>query len=101
MVPLACRSTSAARVGQASGMPSSRPSLLSGLQHPIVLAPMAGGPATPALAAAVSGAGGLGFLAAGYRTPEAVRDEIRTLRGQTDAPFGLNLFVPGGRPVDE
>ena len=35
------------------------------LRHPIVQAPMAGGPSTPALAAAVSDAGGLGFLAAG------------------------------------
>ena len=40
---------------------------------PVVQAPMAGGPSTPALAAAVSNAGGLGFLAAGYKTPEAVR----------------------------
>ena len=40
-------------------------SVLSTLRHPIVAAPMAGGPSTPALAAAVSAAGGLGFLAAG------------------------------------
>ncbi|WP_237072911.1 nitronate monooxygenase, partial [Mycobacterium tuberculosis] len=33
---------------------------------PIVGAPMAGGPSTPALAAAVSNAGGLGFVAGGY-----------------------------------
>lgn len=31
-----------------------------GVEHPLVLAPMAGGPSTPALAAAVSDAGGLG-----------------------------------------
>jgi nitronate monooxygenase len=35
------------------------------LDLPIVLAPLAGGPSTPALCAAVSNAGGLGFLAAG------------------------------------
>jgi nitronate monooxygenase len=35
------------------------------LTHPIVQAPMAGGPSTPELAAAVTNAGGLGFLAAG------------------------------------
>ena len=40
------------------------------LRHPIIQAPMAGGPSTPALAAAVSDAGGIGFLAAGYKTPE-------------------------------
>ena len=37
---------------------------------------MGGGPSTPALAAAVCEAGGLGFLAAGYRTPDAVRAEL-------------------------
>jgi nitronate monooxygenase len=67
----------------------------SQLEHPIVLAPLGGGPSTPALAAAVSEAGGLGFLAAGYRTPDAVRSEIAELRELTSRPFGLNIFVPG------
>ena len=71
------------------------PFSLSQLEHPIVLAPLGGGPSTPALAAAVSEAGGLGFLAAGYRTPDAVRSEIAELRGLTSRPFGLNIFVPG------
>ncbi len=65
------------------------------LSRPVVQAPMAGGPSTPALAAAVSGAGGLGFLAAGYRTPEAVREEVRAVRALTGRPFGVNVFVPG------
>jgi nitronate monooxygenase len=56
---------------------------------------MGGGPSTPALAAAVSEAGGLGFLAAGYRTPDAVRSELAELRRLTSPPFGLSLFVPG------
>src|SRR4051812_2643740 len=60
---------------------------------------MGGGPGTPALAAAVSGAGGLGFLAAGYKTADAVRAEIRELRGLTNRPFGVNLFVPS-EPAD-
>jgi nitronate monooxygenase len=55
---------------------------------------MGGGPSTPALAAAVSGAGGIGFLAAGYRTPEAVREDIREVRARTERPVGVNLFVP-------
>jgi nitronate monooxygenase len=67
---------------------------LRGLELPIVQAPMAGGPSTPALAAAVGNAGGLGFLAAGYKTPEMVADDIARLRMATDAPFGVNLFVP-------
>ncbi len=60
---------------------------------------MGGGPGTPALAAAVSDAGGLGFLAAGYKTSDAVRAEIRELRDLTDRPFGVNVFVPS-EPAD-
>lgn len=67
---------------------------------PIVQAPMAGGISTPALAAAVCGAGGLGFLAAGYREPDAVAAEVAELRSLTDRPFGLNLFAPTGSPAD-
>jgi nitronate monooxygenase len=37
---------------------------------------MAGGPTTPALAAAVSEAGGLGFLAVGYKSAQAVQAEF-------------------------
>ena len=75
--------------------------ILERLRYPIVLAPLAGGPATPALAVAVSEAGGLGFLAAGYRTAEALHGEIREVREQTEAPFGVNLFVPGRGEVDD
>ncbi|NUS35809.1 MAG: nitronate monooxygenase [Pseudarthrobacter sp.] len=67
---------------------------LSSLALPVIQAPMAGGPSTPALAAAVSAAGGLGFLAAGYKTAAAMKAEIEAVREQTAAPFGVNLFVP-------
>jgi nitronate monooxygenase len=73
---------------------------LSQLEHPIVQAPMGGGPSTPALAAAVCEAGGLGFLAAGYRTPEAVCAELAELRALTSRPFGVNMFVPGAPSRD-
>jgi len=63
-------------------------------RYPIVQAPMAGGPSCPQLAAAVSEAGGLGFLAAGYRTADGIRDEIDQMRGLTGQPFGVNLFMP-------
>jgi nitronate monooxygenase len=76
------------------------PFSLSQLEHPIVQAPLGGGPSTPALAAAVCEAGGLGFLAAGYRTPDAVRSELAELRGLTERPFGLNVFVPGPASAD-
>jgi nitronate monooxygenase len=61
---------------------------------------MAGGPSTPALAIAVCQAGGLGFLAAGYKRADAVREEMNAVRAATDAPFGVNLFVPGDEPAD-
>ena len=69
--------------------------ILDELAVPIVLAPLAGGPATPELAAAVSNAGGLGFLAAGYLTEAALADQIARARALTSAPLGVNLFVPG------
>ncbi|WP_447037360.1 nitronate monooxygenase [Streptomyces sp. DSM 118878] len=61
---------------------------------PIVQAPMAGGASGPQLAAAVSEAGGLGFLAAGYKTADGMYQEIKQLRGLTARPFGVNLFMP-------
>jgi nitronate monooxygenase len=70
--------------------------LLQDLQVPIVQAPMGGGPSTPELAAAVGGAGGLGFLAAGYKSTGALGDEIAATRKLADR-FGVNLFVPGPR----
>lgn len=71
--------------------------MLPALDVPVVAAPMAGGPSTPALVAAVCGAGGLGFLAAGYRTADAVAAEVAALRRLTRAPFGVNVFLPGAR----
>ncbi|MGW2723898.1 nitronate monooxygenase [Streptomyces sp. NPDC001492] len=62
--------------------------------HPIVQAPMAGGVSVPHLAAAVCEAGGLGFLAAGYKTADGMYQEIKQLRGITHRPFGVNLFMP-------
>ena len=61
---------------------------------PIVGAPMAGGPGTPALAAAVTNAGGLGFIPAGYLTAEQFADDIAAARAATTGPLGVNLFVP-------
>jgi nitronate monooxygenase len=69
--------------------------VLDELRHPIVLAPLAGGASTPELTAAVSEAGGFGFLAAGYLTPEALEARFEGVRERTDGPFGVNLFVPG------
>ncbi len=73
--------------------------VLESLAVPIIQAPMAGGPSTPALAGAVGRAGGLGFLAAGYLTASRLQEEIFTTRSQADR-FGVNVFVDGSRPAD-
>jgi nitronate monooxygenase len=67
---------------------------------PIVQAPMAGA-SGPALAAAVTAAGGVGFLAAGYKTAEGLRAEIAEVSALTGGPFGVNVFVPSSPGTDE
>lgn len=68
--------------------------------YPIVQAPMAGGASCPPLAAAVCEAGGLGFLAGGYKTADGMYQEIKRLRALTRRPFGVNLFLPQTGNVD-
>jgi nitronate monooxygenase len=75
-------------------------SVLGALALPVVQAPMAGGPSTPQLAAAVSGAGGLGFVAAGYQAPAGLADAIAATRALTAAPIGVNVFAPTGAAAD-
>jgi nitronate monooxygenase len=74
--------------------------MLERLAGPIVQAPMAGGPSTPKLAAAVSDAGALGFVAAGYRTPDALAAELDATRALTRAPLAVNVFGGSGTPAD-
>ena len=69
--------------------------ILDSCDIPIVLAPLAGGPSTPELAAAVSNAGGLGFLASGYLAAAEMASRCRRTAELTGRPFGVNLFVPG------
>lgn len=59
---------------------------------PIVQGPMTGAD-SPALAAAVSAAGGLGMLGCGMRSPAAMAEAAAAVRQLTDRPFGMNLFV--------
>ncbi len=70
-----------------------------GMSIPLVAAPMAGGPSTPAMVSAASSAGGFGMLAAGYKTTAALEAEINAVRGET-IPFGVNVFAPNAVPVD-
>ena len=61
---------------------------------------MAGGPSTPSLAAAVSAVGGLGFLAAGYKSADDLRADITRTRELTSKPVGVNLLLLAETPVD-
>ena len=64
---------------------------LLGIEHPILQAPMANA-ATPALAAAVSEAGGLGALGSAMLPVDELRRQTAELRERTDRPFQLNFF---------
>src|SRR3546814_1644479 len=53
-----------------------------------------GGASVPALAAAVSNAGGLGVLGAAACSPDQLRSWIRQTRELTDKPFGVDTLLP-------
>jgi nitronate monooxygenase len=74
--------------------------LIDDVTTPIVLAPLAGGPATPALTAAVVDTGAFGFLAGGYLTADRLAADMAELRSLTSRPFGVNIFVPPAAPAD-
>ncbi len=65
-----------------------------GIEHPIIQAPLAGGGDTPALVAAVSEAGGIGFIGAAYLAPPQIADAAAAVRAGTGRRFGINLFAP-------
>ena len=68
-----------------------------GLQHPILLAPMAGA-CPPALSIAVAQAGGLGACGALLMAPAAIVDWAQALRAATTGRFQINLWVPDPAP---
>lgn len=70
-----------------------------GATSPVVAAPMAGGPTTPALVVAAAAAGSLGFVAGGYLTAEALGEQLAAVRAETEL-YGVNLFAPAPLPVD-
>jgi nitronate monooxygenase len=67
-----------------------------GVTLPVLAAPMAGGPGTPALVNAAAEAGSLGFVAGGYKAPHAFADSLEAVTGAC----GVNLFAPNPVPVD-
>jgi len=70
-----------------------------GLTLPVIQAPMAGGGDTPELVAAVSNAGGIGFIGAAYLTPQQIAEMAQAVRAKTSRPFGINLFAPTPEPT--
>ena len=74
-------------------VPAPRTSPLAGLgvTAPVLAAPMAGGPTTAALVAAAARSGGMGFLAAGYKTAEQLERQVTEVRAAAPV-FGVNLF---------
>ncbi len=65
---------------------------LVGIDLPVVQAPI-GGVSTPALAAAVSQAGGLGTLSITWRDLDALPALLRETRARTERPFAVNLVL--------
>jgi NAD(P)H-dependent flavin oxidoreductase YrpB (nitropropane dioxygenase family) len=73
-----------------------------GIDLPLIAAPMAGGPSTVDMVLSAAEAGAFGFLAAGYKAPEAIGSELAQLRAaSTRDSYGVNLFVPTPVPIDE
>ncbi|MGH8879601.1 MAG: nitronate monooxygenase, partial [Stackebrandtia sp.] len=70
------------------------------VELPVLAAPMAGGASTTELVAAAGRAGSLGFVAAGYKSPEALSEQIDAVRAER-VPFGVNLFAPNPVPIAE
>ncbi|HEX6492680.1 MAG TPA: nitronate monooxygenase [Candidatus Dormibacteraeota bacterium] len=71
---------------------------LCGCQLPLQLAPMGGVASGPELAAAVSGAGGLGMVAAVQPSIQLLAPVLDGVAARTGAPFGVNVLVPFVNP---
>lgn len=71
-----------------------------GITYPIIQAAM-GGVARAELVAAVSNAGGLGVIGAGFMSPAQLREEIRKVKDLTDKPFGVDLLLARDWPGQE
>ena len=70
-----------------------------GVALPVLAAPLGGGPGNGAMVRAAGEAGSLGFLAGGYKHPDAMAGEIAELRAAA-TPFGVNLFAPNPLAVE-
>jgi nitronate monooxygenase len=66
---------------------------LLGIELPIISAPMGPDISSPELAAAVSGAGGLGMIQAQFHSPDLLREAIHRVRSLTSKPFGIGFLL--------
>jgi nitronate monooxygenase len=72
---------------------------LFGIEHPILLAPMAGAMDSE-LAIAVADGGGLASLPCAMLNSARVREEVTKIRARTTAPFNLGYFTHKPAPPD-
>ena len=66
---------------------------LFGIEHPILLAPMAGA-IDFEIAAEVAEAGGLGSLPCAMLTPEKLREQFEKFKSRTRKPLNVNFLLP-------
>ena len=66
---------------------------LLNIEHPIIQAPMAGGPTTAELVSKISNLGGLGSVGAGYLSASGLENHIRQIKTKTSKPYSVNIFV--------
>jgi nitronate monooxygenase len=68
------------------------------LQHPLVVAPMAGGPSSPEFVVASCQAGAMGSVGAAYSSAKQIEEFVSKVRSETQNPIAINLFIPGQEP---
>ncbi|TWD52162.1 nitronate monooxygenase family protein [Pseudomonas sp. SJZ131] len=83
-----------------SQWPDTRILDLLGIELPIIQAPMAGA-TDSAMVIAASNAGGLGSMPAAMLSVEQLREELKTIRQQSQRPFNVNFFCHQPPAPDE
>ncbi|MHC8343971.1 NAD(P)H-dependent flavin oxidoreductase [Pseudomonas sp. RT6P73] len=83
-----------------SQWPDTRILDLLGIELPIIQAPMAGATGS-AMVIAASNAGGLGSMPAAMLSIEQLREELKTIRQNSQRPFNINYFCHQTPAADE
>lgn len=71
-----------------------------GIEYPILQGPFGGNLSSVKLVSTVSNLGGLGGYGAYTMTPQEMSDVIRQIRGATDKPYNINLWVSDTDAID-